>query len=521
MRQQTNSPKLRGFPTASYLPLLVCVSLFVAGCGSSTEDQRPKETAKVSKPVAAKVSEPKKKKPPEEKPEIEEQPGEKPPAKAPNYAAFADLLKQPVDSMPRMTPEYQRIAVDDAKAKAEGIRKLVGKRIVLYTDLEGAEIEGLPAIFDLAFPQYCEYFEVDPAPLDEWRATAFLMKDKERFVRAELMPDYVPKFKHGFSVNYDIWLNEQPNDYYRRHLLLHEGVHSFMNTTLGGCGAPWYMEGMAEMLSTHSWRDGRLTLNYFPAGREEVPELGRIWLIRDAYAKHRALPLVKIIEFPGSAHFSNEAYAWSWGAAKFLDTHPRYRERFRQLHRYVLAPDFNEKFYLLFAKDLPELYEEWQVFVVDLEYGYDIPRTAIDFAPGMKKVEDAGIAATVAADRRWQNSGIRLEAGRKYQLTGSGKWEKKCNPAFWSGIEDLPEKVALESNGISIRYYRGQPLGILMAAVRPDRPSPEKPSVFLQPTIVGSSATIEPEQSGTLFFKLNDSAADLSGNSGGISVEIK
>ena len=27
----------------------------------------------------------------------------------------------------------------------------------------------------------------------------------------------------------------------------------------------------------------------------------------------------------------NEAYAWCWAAAKFLDSHPRYRDRFRGL----------------------------------------------------------------------------------------------------------------------------------------------------------------------------------------------
>ena len=94
-----------------------------------------------------------------------------------------------------------------------------------------------------------------------------------------------------------LWLYEQPSDYYRRHLLLHEGTHGFMNTVLGGCGPLWYMEGIAEYLATHRWKDGRLTLGYMPRSRDEVPQWGRIRLIQDAVAEGRAPALKKVIEF--------------------------------------------------------------------------------------------------------------------------------------------------------------------------------------------------------------------------------
>ena len=63
-----------------------------------------------------------------------------------------------------------------------------------------------------------------------------------------------------------------------------------MNTVMGGCGPPWYMEGMAEYLATHRWHDGRLTLGYMPPNRDEVPQWGRIRIIQDAVAQHRAVP---------------------------------------------------------------------------------------------------------------------------------------------------------------------------------------------------------------------------------------
>ena len=166
-----------------------------------------------------------------------------------------------------------------------------------------------------------------------------------------LLPRDLPNFPHGFSRNYELWIYDQPSDYYRRHLLIHEGVHGFMNTVLGGCGPRWYMEGMAEMLSTHHWKDGRLELNYFPKNREEVPEWGRIRLIRDAVADNRALPLRTVIDGPRNLQKETELYAWSWAAAVFLDHHPSYRDRFQQLYKRVNQRDFNQYVYDVYKKD--------------------------------------------------------------------------------------------------------------------------------------------------------------------------
>ena len=76
----------------------------------------------------------------------------------------------------------QRRPIDEAKASSYGIRKLSGKRLTLYTDVSGEEIDRLPELFDQAFLQYCEYFHVPPDELAGWSMTGFLMKDKSRFV---------------------------------------------------------------------------------------------------------------------------------------------------------------------------------------------------------------------------------------------------------------------------------------------------------------------------------------------------
>ena len=116
-------------------------------------------------------------------------------------------------------------AIDESRVQAAGIRKLVGQRLTLYTDLPSSPaVDELPAVFDQAFPQWCAYFAVDEKDHADWRMTGRLMKDKLRFVAAGLLPDDLPPFLNGYCRHRDLWLYDKTSDYYRRHLLLHEGT---------------------------------------------------------------------------------------------------------------------------------------------------------------------------------------------------------------------------------------------------------------------------------------------------------
>jgi hypothetical protein len=428
--------------------------------------------------------------------------------------------------------------IDDVRAANAGIHKISGRRLTLYTDLSGPEIDALPGVFEQAFPQWCKYFGISEkgdspiftghgsaAPptkigtVPNWQMTGFLMKDKSRFARAGLLPDDLPPFEHGFSRGDRLWLNEQPSDYYRRHLLLHEGTHGFMNTVLGACGPPWYMESVAEYLATHRWHNGQLTLAYMPKNRDETPMWGRIRLIQDELARGRAMPLPKLIAVLPTDPQGTDFYAWCWAAATLLDLHPRYHERFRKLQSFVLAPDFNERFQKLFHDDWQELCEEWQVMTANLEYGYDVARSAIDFEKkkgsellsGDSTRKNSSDPFYLKADRGWQNSGIRLEKGLRYRIAASGRYQVAREPKIWW----------CEPNGVSIRYYHGLPLGILLGAVRPDRPPADGVSALVHPTVIGLGTTLTPAESGMLFLKINDSAAELSDNAGELKVEVQ
>ncbi len=408
--------------------------------------------------------------------------------------------------------------ISEAAARAAGIRKLGGKHLTLYTDCEPARpIDELPDVFDQAVAQWCAYFGQDAARLRAWQARGFLMRRRDPFVRTGLLPPDLPPFPHGYSRGREFWLYEQPSDYYRRHLLLHEGTHVFSATVLRGSGPPWYMEGIAELLATHRWHEDKLVLNWFPASRMEVPMWGRIRIVQDAVGRGELKTVEEILGYDAQAHRQVEPYGWCWALAAFLDGHPRYQARFRQMVHHIRRSDFTDQFRRLFREDWGPMTEEWEVFAAELDYGTEPARVVIDLTVG-RPLSDAGITVTVAADRGWQNSGIGLEANRRYRLQASGRYQVAAWPRPWP----------CEPGGVSIRYHRGRPLGQLLAAIRPAsvlRPrggaGDQGRSGLRDPIPVGLGITLVPARSGTLFFRINDSNGSLRDNAGSLQVRVE
>jgi hypothetical protein len=487
----------RHFSTTNPIALaaLVClVSTLAAGCGQPAAP--PKSTASATAQPITNAPRP-----------VVSSPKPSAPPSPPFWNA--ETAPRAEEEQPRPLLETRR-AIDDARVAAAGIRKLSGQRLVLYTDLDSSpEVDRLTELFDQAYPVWCRYFGVSETQQSDWCLTGYLIKDKPRFESVGLLPDNLPPFANGFSRDDEIWLYEQPNDYYRRHLLLHEGTHGFMYTRLRASAPPWYIEGIAELLGTHRLVDGKLQMHYFPQAREEVPLWGRIKLVQDDYAAGRGQFLRQVFDTPLVAHRRVEAYGWCWAAAALLDGHPRYQQRFRSAVQLTTEPDFAEQFLELYREDWQPLSEEWQVFVANLEYGYDLNRMAIEFKPGDALPEGGG-KATIAADRGWQSSGFRLQAGQTYRVRGQGRYQVAAKPRVWWS----------EASGVSIRYYQGYPLGMLLAAMRYDDAQPDEPSGLLRVAAIGLDSTLTPTRSGTLYLRVNDSAAELADNAGSLEVEI-
>lgn len=414
--------------------------------------------------------------------------------------------------------------IDQGQAQSAGIRKLTSHHLELYTDVpSNPDVDRLPAVFDEAVPQWAAYFGVDEAKTAGLQARAYLIGDRRRFEALKLMPAGHAEFVNGISLGAEMWLNDQPTAYYRRHLLLHEGTHVFMSAFLGGCGPGWYMEGTAELMATHRFDEqtGRLELRIMPRSREEVPMLGRIKLIRDAVADGHMTTFPAVMLIDNRQQLGNEAYAWCWSASKFLDAHPRYGDRFHRLTKYVLDPNFNELMRRDYAADWPDLIAEWQAYIATLDYGYDYERMAIDFQPG-RPLGDRPTTVKIAADRGWQSSGILIESGRSYRISASGRYQ------ITSEKRDATTRPWMcEPGGVTIDYHDGKPLGMLIGALDERYPQTREAVLgstmsFERPFAIGLGETLSWQGDGTtLYLRINDSPAHLDDNRGSLIVTIE
>ena len=403
--------------------------------------------------------------------------------------------------------------IDDRHVLSLGIRKVVGKHLTLYTDLPASpEVDELPAVFDLAVPQWCEYFQVDRGWLARWQIIACVMTNKDRFQQAGLLPANVPPFLHGFQIGRQVWLLEQPSSYYRRHLLLHEGTHAFMNEVLGGAGPPWYAEGMAELFGTHRWHEGKLTLRYMPRTREEVPEWGRVKIVRDDQAAGRGLSLDEVMKYGPRAHLETGPYGWCWAATTFLDSHPRSQAKFRELRRDVKdsSLEFSRRLFQSLRTDWRDLAEEWQLLVAEMDYGYDVARAAIERKPAAP-LPAKGLTVRIAANRGWQSSGIQLAADKKYRIRAAGRYQIAAEPQPWW----------CEPGGVTIRYYLKRPLGMVLASVTDDEQPLKETTPLATPEPIGLDRTLTFRRAGTLYLRINESPAGLADNSGEIQVRVE
>ncbi len=221
------------------------------------------------------------------------------------------------------------------------------------------------------------------------------------------------------------------------------------------------------------------------------------------------MPLEEVFRLGPGAHDEQEAYSWCWAAVTYLSGHPALRERFQQLCR-SRTNDFQAELQRLFASDWPRVSEGWQLFAVHLDYGYDLERTAVLYAPG-KPCPEKGATVTIRTDRGWQSTGVLVQKGKRYLVTAQGRYQLAQQPKPWW----------CEPNGITYRYHEGLPLGMLLGVVRPEEYDATKPSALLSPGAVGLRLLLEPRHTGTLYLRINDYPWDLANNQGTIRVTIR
>lgn len=395
----------------------------------------------------------------------------------------------------------------------QGFQQIRSEHMTLVTDLEiDNELRSWPVYLDQALEQWKQIFQPDSSKLLRLHATVYLVGDRNKWENAGLLRE-VPFLKDGYQLGNKLFVVEQPSEFYRRMLFLHEATHWIMYEWLGGAGSPWLMEGMADYLSTHQIQNDRVSLGYFPVSAEEVPSWGRILLVQKTMEQKDAPKLSEVLAFPDMRQRRMDRYCWSWAAVYFFDHHPEHGQDFRSLYRGEL--DYS----LAASKQLKDILEEdwmrisiqWRCYLDDLEFGYS-PRLMLQWGDTELVPIKTGESRKVSiqADRGWQSTGVVLEAGETISVTATGSVE----------VKRLADGQAWHSppRGISVEYNRGNRLGALVGVLAPL--DVEQPSEIWSRVFVGSQSVLQATERSCLLLRVNDSATGVNDNSGAFSVEI-
>jgi hypothetical protein len=444
-------------------------------------------------------------------------------------SADAQPVSYPFEEMQRINPRIGRpFEIEWNFVEANGIRLVDGDHLALYTDSRNREdIEDLPFVFQLAISQWCQLFSIDQSQCKHWKMRAYIMENDLRFRRSGLMPDTLPPFPAGFQTGPDMWVYAQPGDYYTRHLLLHEGTHAFMEWFLGGWGSPWYSEGMAEKMALHLWEkqstenDQRLQLNARITDKMQVPYWGRVNLIHLDLETGQGLSLDQVLSLPTQAFREVRHYAWAWAACEFLSQHELSRDAFSQFQNHVAegAARFDAHVAEALQLHRADLNRDWELFVREIDFGIDVTKTMLIDARQQTEPNKGHELGTylVKADHAWQVTSISVKRNDRVRF--------RCDSRFQVGSTNQADQTLpwiATANGITLEYYRGRPLGMLLAGTMDrDAAEPAEQVVgLLNPVAVGQEGVIEFERDGILCLRINDSPSKMDDNQGALEVRI-
>lgn len=414
-------------------------------------------------------------------------------------------------------PDDTRAIPNEADLAEFGIRKFESKRLILYTDADPEIAATLPPVVDQAYEALVDYFgELPPARSGaDFQMTGYLIDDRDLILSAGLIPPDLNRFDHGQHRRQEFWMNEQEKDYYRRHLLIHEVTHCFTMIMPGMRPPLWYLEGVAELFATHRTNDsGKVEFGVMPEESQEYRGFGRIEIIQQEVAAGRALSIdaASLLDVNDFAESRSVPYAWSWALCKFLDSHPRYRDRFRRLSNHLVGREFQRLADSLFIDDKILLAAEWDNFVSRCEYGWEFAANAFVIADDPPAELTTAVEVDVQANQGWQSSGYFVRAGKEYEIAATEQVILDHKSMPWIS----------EPQGISIEYAHGRPLGRLEVAVliKPNGKEELIQKVF-EVQDCGRQRTVRFENDGLLMFHVNDFPSKRSDNQGAYQVTIR
>ncbi|MEZ6049334.1 MAG: hypothetical protein R3C11_27900 [Planctomycetaceae bacterium] len=416
-----------------------------------------------------------------------------------------EVVYRPVDR--RQVPEPELL-------EKLGINVVESTHAKIYSDLPVEKIEEFPALIDGLIKSLEDYF--GPLPPDRdgkpFQLSGYVMQDVPLYTKSGLLPPKFALLQHGRHQGAEFWMVVPTAEYYLRHLLLHEATHCFMMYMPRTQAPVWYLEGMAELFATHRLREnGEVDYHVFPEATEKYEGFGRIELIKQDVSDSGYQTIEQVTNLESGGYQSNISYAWAWALCSFFENNPKYQDQFRQLsRRYLQEEPFAENFREAFADQAIQLNQEWISMIAELEYGMEFERLNIEFTAGTQLTGPTEVP--VAAARGWQNSRIKLEEGKMYQLEAAGEFVLAETTKPWTST----------ARGISFDYYRGIPMGCLLGVIVPEEEGEVgAETCFAEFARFGERIKFQSPYTGTLFLRLNDRPDRLFDNVGQVMVELE
>lgn len=389
-----------------------------------------------------------------------------------------------------------------------------GKHVTIVADTGDVDqLTEFVQAFDASVPQWTQFWQLPDGSLDDWHVTAYIMRDREAFRQAGHLPANLPEFPFGYALGNRVWVIAQKSVYYTRHLLLHEGVHALAFDQFGGAGPSWFMEGTAELLAVHSGSGASVKINSVPRDRESVPYWGRFKLLSQRRGENRVPSLETVMGYPRNLNSDVESYGWSWAAAMLLANYDDYAGDMRRAARGGRDSSFRFNRRLPGKNDArwPVLCARWRLMCQTLDYGFNWQRERVELSTKDPIWDSRQRKISVAADQGWQSVGVRLAPGAKLRLSASGQCELAQQPKPWIS----------EPAGITFRYYRGRPLGQLIAMLVPNACESQARLKPFEVFSIEKTSTLTITEYCWLVLRINDAVGELEDNQGGYSVELE
>ena len=390
-----------------------------------------------------------------------------------------------------------------------------GRYIHLTTDIASAEeAEILVASFDAAVPQWVQFWNLGTDALADFKVKACVIRNKADFNQRGLIPATVPNFPFGYAMGNRVWVLAQQSEYYTRHLLLHEGVHSLAYHLFNGAGPTWFQEGSAELLATHHGSGSEIRVNRIPESRDDAPYWGRFKRMGQATQNEEVPSFNAVLDYQPNLTGDVATYSWSWAACMILSSYPEYRSDFVTAAErgQETGPGFNRELQSSLSKQWPILAARWRLACHDLNYGFDWQREKVELSAKDPLWDGSDLKIQVRPDQGWQSCGVRIPRGASINISAEGEIT----------LADQPKPWISQPQGVTFQYHRGRPLGQLQFCLLPNANDPQAKRIEpLKIQGIDDQPVINVTEYSWLLFRINDEHGKLNDNRGSYQVSIK